>query len=74
MGWRVTIEVLGERLGGQRVVEGLPLRDLTSVTKGSEKGAILIEAGGGALLMIRRVAQPRRVLATQAPWAEDQGP
>jgi hypothetical protein len=60
-GWNVTIEVLGDDLGDQPLLEGLPLRGLTFERAGSEAGSILIEAGDGSAFTIHRIENPWRV-------------
>jgi hypothetical protein len=44
-GWRITAEVLSNEVGDQPIVEDLTLQGISFESKGSEAGAILIEAG-----------------------------
>lgn len=72
-GWRVTIEVLSEDLGDQRVANGLPLQGLSFEIAGSEAGDILIEAGDLPDFLIHHVDHPRimRVASTRPGFETD---
>jgi hypothetical protein len=57
-GWRVWIELLGESMGDQPLLDGLQLQGVSFETAGSARGSLLIEAGDREGLFIHQVERP----------------
>lgn len=62
---RVRLEVAGEEMGSQPLVEKLPLQRCEFDTKGPEPGAIEIEVGGNGERFSHRIELPEHV------WVEE---